>query len=165
MHNSSICVYFGSDHAGFSLKNELLTFVRDELGYMVEDCGAYEHNNEDDYPTFVFPVARSVAEEPENRRGIVLGASGQGEAMVANRVSGVRAALYYGEPQGTQTDAGGEALDLIASTRRHNDSNVLSLGARFITSEEAKRVVREWLETPFAGEERHLRRIKQIDTL
>ncbi len=97
-------------------------------------------------------------------RGVVIGASGQGEAIVANRFKGVRCALYYGSA-GSQTDAGGKTLDMIASTREHNDANCLSLGARFLDVEEGRRVLERWLETPFSGQERHARRIKQIDDI
>lgn len=155
-------IYFAADHAGFELKDTLLAYVRDELGYDVEDCGAYELDPNDDYPVFIQKAAEAVSKNPKNRRAIVLGASGQGEAITANRYSGVRAVVYYGEPGGQQTDASGEKLNMIASTRAHNDANTLSLGARFIRKEEAKKVVQQWLETPFSGEERHVRRIDML---
>ena len=145
-------IYFGTDHAGLELKNTLLAFVRDELGYAVEDCGAYEMNAEDDYPDFVKTVATAVAENPENVRGIVLGGSGQGEAMCANRATGVRAALYYGG-----------STDIVRLSREHNDANVLSLGARCMSAEEAREAVRVWLTTEFSGDERHVRRITKLD--
>jgi ribose 5-phosphate isomerase B len=85
--------------------------------------------------------------------------------MCANRFKGVRAAVYYGPIFLMQTDAGGKVLDLIASTRQHNNANVLSLGARFMNEDEAKKAVQLWLATPFLGEERHVRRIKKIDTM
>ena len=84
-------VYFATDHSGFDLKNELLAFVRDKLGYEVVDCGAHELNNDDDYPDFVHEAAKAVAEVPQDRRAVVIGGSGQGEAMVVNRHAGVRA--------------------------------------------------------------------------
>ena len=93
-----------------------------------------------------------MAADPENTRGIVLGGSGQGEAMVASRYKGVRAAVYYG----------GER-EIIKLSREHNNANILSLGARFISAEEAKEAVKLWLDTPFSGEERHRRRIEKID--
>lgn len=156
-------IYFATDHAGLEFKNELLAYVRDELGYEVEDCGAHEFDAADDYPDFVHTAASAVAEDPENRHAIVIGASGQGEAMCANRYKGVRAALYYGAPAGSQIDASGQELDMITSSRVHNAANVLSLGARFIPAEDAKLVVKEWLSVPSATEERHLRRIKKLD--
>ena len=94
----------------------------------------------------------------------VFGGSGQGEAMVANRFKGVRCALYYGAPSREQTDMVGKQLDMLASTREHNDANALSLGARFLTNDEAKDALKKWLARPFSGEERHKRRIEKIDT-
>ncbi|MDZ4284927.1 MAG: RpiB/LacA/LacB family sugar-phosphate isomerase [Patescibacteria group bacterium] len=143
-------ILFGTDHAGFALKEALKAFVRDELGHEVEDMGAFSYDEQDDYPDFVSKVAASVGAEPD-ARGIVLGGSGQGEAMVANRHEGVRAAVYYG---GT--------TDVLRLSREHNDANILSLGARFLTQEEAKEAVRLWLVTPFGGQERHVRRIQKI---
>lgn len=143
-------VYIATDHAGFELKEKLVSFLK-ELGHKVIDCGASVHDAEDDYPDFVKGVARAVSEDSE-RRGVILGGSGQGEAMVANRFLGVRAAVYYGG-----------ASEIITLAREHNDANILSLGARFVSEAEAKEVVRMFLETPFPGEERHKRRIAKID--
>ncbi|MEL6805907.1 MAG: RpiB/LacA/LacB family sugar-phosphate isomerase [Bacteroidota bacterium] len=156
-------VYFATDHSGFSLKEELILYVRDELGYEVEDCGAYTYEASDDYPDFIKKAAQAVAENPKSCRGIVIGASGQGEAITANRYSGVRAVVFYGEPGAHQTDAAGESHTIISGSREHNDANILSLAARFITAAEAKRSVREWLETPFGGSPRHARRVAKID--
>lgn len=146
-------VYFATDHAGFELKNTLLTFVRDELGYEVVDCGAHEYDENDDYPGLIRKAAEAVSENPTEARGIVLGGSGNGEAIVANKVHGVRAALYHGGN-----------LDIVKLSREHNDANVLSLGGRFVSPDEAKEAVRIWLSTPFSGEERHRRRIDAIET-
>jgi ribose 5-phosphate isomerase B len=145
-------IYFATDHAGFALKEVLLAYVRDELGYAVEDCGAYAHDPEDDYPDFIQKAAQKVGERASDARAIILGGSGQGEAMVANRVSGVRATVYYGG-----------APEIITLSREHNDANVLSLGARFVSEDEAKDVVAQWLSLPFSGGERHVRRIHKID--
>lgn len=153
-------IYFASDHAGFVLKRELLEHLKG-FGYVVEDMGAHEFNPEDDYPDFVNPLAERIAHEP-NARGIILGGSGEGEAMCANRVKGVRAAVFYGEPLRPQTDASGERLDVITSSRSHNNANVLSLGARFLTPEEAKSAVALWLSSPFSGTERHNRRLAKF---
>jgi ribose 5-phosphate isomerase B len=155
-------VYFATDHAGFILKNALLAFVRDELGYAVEDCGAYEENAEDDYPDFIRKAAQAVSSDPHNSRAIILGGSGQGEAMCANRFPHVRATVYYGAPTKSQIDADGAELDMIASARVHNDSNILSLGARFVSEDDAKEVVQKWLTTDFSGEERHMRRLTKL---
>ncbi len=144
-------IYIGSDHAGFEIKGILVPFLR-TLGHEVEDMGAHSFEALDDYPDFIRPVAEAVAKD-SSARGIILGGSGQGEAMCANRVKGVRAAVYYGGP-----------FDIAVLSREHNDANILSLGARFIDEDEAKEVVRVWLETPFSGEERHARRIRKIDS-
>lgn len=144
-------IYLASDHAGFELKEKLKAYLR-ELGYEVKDFGAFALDAADDYPDFIALAAQAVSEDPDNSRAIILGGSGQGEAMVANRFSGVRAAVYYGGDE-----------KIIALSREHNDANVLSLGARFLTEEEAKRAVKLLLETPFSGEERHARRIKKIE--
>jgi len=161
-------IYFASDHAGFELKNTLINFVRGELSCEVEDCGAFEPDPADDYPAFIAAAARSLASDVESgleSRAIVLGGSGQGEAMAANRFKGVRCALYYGEAPRKQRDAAGRELDVLSSTREHNDANALSIGARFVSVEEAKEAVRRWLATPFSGEERHVRRIGMLDQL
>ena len=159
-------IYFGADHAGFELKNALITFVKG-LGYEAKDCGAHNIDPTDDYPVFIAVAAKGLSEDVAKgieSRAIVIGASGQGEAIVSNRFKGVRCALYYGEA-GEQTDAGGKKLDMLSSTREHNNANSLSLGARFLSEEAAKRAVKKWLEIRFSGEERHARRIKQIDDL
>ncbi len=161
-------IYFAADHAGFELKNELVQYVRDQLGHDVEDCGALTNDPADDYPEIIAGAARTLSADTlakRESRAIMVGASGQGEAIVANRFRGVRCALYYGQPSRLQTDMGGKQLDMISSTREHNNANALSLGARFLSSEEAKEAVRTWLILPFPGEERHKRRIQKIDDL
>jgi ribose 5-phosphate isomerase B len=162
-------VFIGTDHVGFELKAKLIPYLQ-ELGYEVEDKGAFEYDAADDYPDFILPVAKAVAEKPDEYMGIVIGGSGQGEAIAANRIKGVRAALFYGPclPKQAVDASGRESTDqyeMIRLTREHNNANVLSLGARFLTEEEAKMVVKLWLEAPFTGEERHSRRIKKIDEL
>lgn len=161
-------VYFAADHGGFEMKEEIARFVRDELGYEVEDCGAFELDPNDDYPTIIARAAQKLSDDVQagiESRAIIGGGSGQGEAMVANRFKGVRCALYYGEAARMQTDAGGAELDMLSSTRAHNDANALSLAARFLSIDEAKDAVRRWLSAPFSQEERHVRRIAQIETL
>lgn len=160
-------VYFAADHAGFELKNALLAYVRDELKCEVEDCGAFELDPADDYPEIIACAARALAGDAAqalDSRAIIIGASGQGEAMAANRFKGVRAALYYGAPSRNQVDAGGKELDMISSTREHNNANALSLGARFVTLDEAKAAVEKWLSTGFSNEARHARRIERLDS-
>ncbi len=144
-------VYFATDHAGFELKNALIAYVRDELGFEVEDCGALEYDAEDDYPELIRSAAHAISNQTSDK-AIILGGSGQGEAIVANRYNAVRAAVYYGGP-----------TEIVKLSREHNDANVLSLGARFLSEEEARAAVSLWLTTPFSGEERHARRIKAID--
>lgn len=139
-------VYFASDHAGFALKQALIEQVRAQ-GYEVEDTGATTLDSEDDYPDFITPCAERVAGEPGSF-GIVLGKSGQGEAMAANRVPGARAAVYYGGN-----------LDVVMLARQHNNANMLSLGAGFTTQEEAQQAVTLFLTTAFSGDARHVRRL------
>lgn len=169
-------IYLATDHAGFGLKNQLAEYLK-KLKYEVEDCGATALEPADDYPPIIARAASKLSEDAlagRDSRAIVIGASGQGEAMVANRFPSVRCALYYGPPSpkatdgrspalSEQTDMSGKRLDIIAGTREHNDANALSLGARFISVEDAKQVVKKWLEIGFPGEERHSRRIKKID--
>jgi len=151
-------IYIGADHAGFNLKQELIPFVK-KLGYDVFDCGAYGYDEEDDYPDYISPVAKAVALNPEINCGIILGGSGQGEAMVANRFPNVRAMVFYGHP-GLFSKG-----DIIRLGREHNDSNILSLGSRFLTTKEAKKAVKVWLSTHFTNETRHIRRIKKIEKI
>jgi ribose 5-phosphate isomerase B len=125
--------------------------VRSELGHIPEDCGAYTYNKDDDYTDFV-RVAMGKMSTDKDSLAIILGGSGQGEAMCANRFSHIRATTYYHHD-----------LDIIRLSREHNNANVLSLGARFIDLESAKEAVRVWLETPFTNEARHKRRIKKLD--
>ena len=150
-------IYLGADHAGFELKEKLKVWLKAE-GHTVLDEGAFELDPNDDYPDFIKIVAKQVASDTSSR-GIILGGSGQGEAICANRFAGVRAAVYYGLPRAEL----GNGQDIITLSREHNNANVLSLGARFMDEEEAKRVVKLWLKTKFSGEERHERRIKKID--
>jgi len=154
-------IYIGADHAGFELKEKLKPFL-EELGYEVEDMGAHELNQEDDYPDFIKPVAKAVRDNPGSM-GIILGGNGQGEAVVANRFESVRAVVYYGPASRTQTDSSGNVSDILTSTRSHDDANILSLAARFLNEDEVKRAVQMWLDTPFSDEERHKRRISKID--
>ena len=144
-------IYIASDHAGFELKSSLIHLLKSQ-GLEVTDCGPNSHDPEDDYPDFVFPCAQKVSQNPGSM-GIVIGGSGQGEAMVANKVKGIRAVVYYGGHE-----------DIIKFSRQHNNANVLSLGARFLSEEEAKRVVNLWIETGFDGG-RHKRRIEKINEI
>jgi ribose 5-phosphate isomerase B len=149
-------IHIGADHAGFEMKEEIIRFL-EQKHYEVVDHGAYELDPEDDYPDFILPVAVAVAEDSQSR-GIILGGSGQGEAIVANRVMGIRAVVFYGEPVGSDES-------IIELSRQHNNANVLSLGARFLSEEEAIESVDQWMDTAFSEEERHTRRIQKIDQI
>ncbi|MBP7770878.1 MAG: RpiB/LacA/LacB family sugar-phosphate isomerase [Candidatus Pacebacteria bacterium] len=143
-------IFLASDHAGFELKQKLADFLM-QKGHEVEDMGPTRLNPADDYPDYITPCAKRVADTPDSM-GIIAGMSGQGEAMAANRVRGVRAAVYYGGP-----------ADIIKLSRRHNDANILSLGARFVSADEATQAVELWLATNFEHDERHQRRILKMD--
>lgn len=158
-------IYLATDHAGFELKNVLVAYLT-SLGHEVDDCGAHEYDVADDYPGLIAGAARKLSADTAQglgSRAIVIGASGQGEAMVANRFKGVRCALYYGAPKSSQVDAAGRELNMLQSTRIHNNANALSLGARFLSEEQAKEAISLWLSTVFSNEERHARRVLQID--
>ncbi len=150
-------VHIGADHAGFYLKEALVEYLK-KLGYEVIDHGAHRFEKFDDFPDFVIPVAKAVYENPTSVKGIIIGGSGQGEAMAANQFPNVRSAVFYGNKifQGKS---------VIKYTREHNDSNVLSLGARFVTTAEAKDAVKVWLNTSFSGEYKYIRRIKKIEKI
>jgi ribose 5-phosphate isomerase B len=143
-------IYLASDHAGFELKKQIGEFLK-EMNLDFEDVGPHTYDAQDDYPDFIIPAAEKVAEKPLENKGIVLGGSGQGEALAANKVKGVRAALYYGG-----------STDIITLSRVHNNANVLSLGARFLTMDEIKEVIKLWLATDFTKEERHARRLQKV---
>lgn len=152
-------IVFAADHAGFDLKEKLVPFVKG-LGFEVEDVGAHDLNTNDDYPDMVALASRAVSADPQNVKAIVLGGSGQGEAIVANRFPHVRAVVFNGQYH----PADGRLIPKeIILAREHNDANILALGARFLSEEEAKESVKVWLETPFSNEERHRRRIDKID--
>jgi len=152
-------IVVATDHAGFTLK-EYVKEVLHAKGYAVEDVGAHEYEPGDDYPDYIAAAARIVSSDPQNVKAILFGGSGQGEAIVANRFSNVRATVYYGEPVGKTM-----SMDMLALTRMHNDANVLSLGARFLRPEDAEEAVLHWLASPYEAAERHERRIKKIDSI
>lgn len=153
-------IFIGTDHAGYGFKEKLVLFLRGQ-GYEVVDKGAYQYNEGDDYPDFVIPVAEEVSKDPNSSMGIVLGATGQGEAMVANKFPHVRAFAYYGESKCVVDDD----ADIIVRSREHNNSNVISLGARYLTEERVIEAVTLWLKTPFTSEKRHLRRLEKMDQI
>ena len=142
-------IHFGADHAALELKEAMVAHVR-SLGHEPVDHGAFSYDAEDDYPSFVIPAAQAVVAEPDSL-GIVLGGSGNGEQMAANKVKGVRAALAY-------------STETAELARRHNDARVIGIGSRMTAVEEAKRIVEVFVATRFPAEERHLRRVTQLDT-
>ncbi len=158
-------IYLAADHGGFKLKEVIKKYLQDEC-HNVVDCGADSYNADDDYPDFISKAAELVARNPESR-GIVFGGSGQGEAMVANRTKGVRCMVFYGpavakeaiDIKGTQSS---DPFEMLKLPRMHQNSNMLSLGGRFLTEAEAVKAVDIWLAAPFANEERHLRRINKF---
>jgi ribose 5-phosphate isomerase B len=137
-------VFLGTDHAGFELKEHLKQVLAD-AGHEPVDCGAFEYDAQDDYPPFCFAVGERTVAEP-GTLGVVIGGSGNGEQIAANKVPGVRAALAWNRETATLA-------------REHNDANVVSVGARQHTPEEAAELVLAFLATPFSGDERHTRRI------
>lgn len=145
-------VYLGTDHAGFELKERIKSMLL-ENKYDVEDCGALEFDKEDDYPDFISKAAEGVSKDPSSM-GIVFGGSGQGEAIVANKYKNIRAVVYNNEN-----------LELINLAREHNNANVLSIGARFVSEENAKEAVKLFLDHAYPKEERHERRIQKISHL
>ena len=155
-----------TDHAGFEALRELKTYL-ESLGHECVEFGPTKFDAEDDYPDFIVPAAQAVA-SGECERGIIMGGSGQGEAIAANRVKDVRAALFYGpaiaktaiDAKGTMSD---DPYEIVKLSRQHNDANVLSLSGRFLTLEQMQIAIKIWLETPFTGEERHARRIAKLD--
>lgn len=172
MNNPTIIL--ASDHAGFAVKEAVKVFLKSK-GYTVLDVGAHELVEGDDYPVYMSAAALKVAEDmgaqgrpsenedgsvryahglPAQTKAIIFGGSGQGEAIVANRFPGVRAAVWYGGDQ-----------EILKKSREHNDANVLSIGARFVGADAACDAVEVWLSTSFSGDERHARRIAQIDAI
>lgn len=138
----------GSDHAGFDYKEKIKSFL-EERGHEVVDFGT-DSETPVDYPNFIIPVAVAVAKR-EVERGVVLGGSGNGEAIAANRVKGVRCALCWN-------------VETARLARQHNNANAISIGQRMISAQTALEIVEAWLETPFEGG-RHQRRIDLIDEL
>jgi ribose 5-phosphate isomerase B len=137
-------VYLGADHAGFELKAHLINHLTG-AGHEVVDVGAHEYDPQDDYPPFCIETARRVVAEPGSL-GIVIGGSGNGEQIAANKVAGCRAALTW-------------SVETATLAREHNDAQVAGVGARMHTAEEATAIVEAFLATPFSGGERHARRI------
>lgn len=144
-------IYIATDHAGLELKQKLIEHLKKQ-NLEIEDCGAFEFDAGDDYPDFIYPCAQKVAKNPGSI-GIILGGSGNGEAICANKVKGIRAAVFHGGHE-----------EVVKLARYHNNANILSLGARFMTPEQAERAVDIFIETGFEGG-RHSRRIDKINKL
>jgi ribose 5-phosphate isomerase B len=140
-------VYLGSDHAGYELKQHLIGWLA-EQGHEPVDCGPKEYDGQDDYPPFVMDAAARTAADAGSL-GVVIGGSGNGEAIAANKVPGVRAALAWND-------------ETARLGREHNDANVISVGARMHPIDEATRFVGIFVDTAFSGEERHVRRIAML---
>lgn len=159
-------VYLATDHAGFELKEKMKVFLKKE-GYDVVDCGATTFDKNDDYPDFIALAADYVSKDPENSKGIIFGSSGQGEAIVANKLKNVRCAVFYAPViPFSNVDVSGrkseDPFEMIRLTREHNNANMLSLGAKILKEEDALKAAKLWLEAPFTNEERHKRRIEKI---
>ena len=146
-------IHLASDHAGFEMKEMLKKYIT-SLDFTVVDHGAFTYKADDDYPDFIAKAAKAVSDNPQKDLGIILGGSGEGEAIVANKFRHVRATVFYGGDK-----------EIIKLSHAHNDANMLSLGARFITDDDAKHVVRQWLLEHFSLGARHKRRIAKIEKL
>lgn len=151
--NNNKIIHIATDHAGFSLKQEILPWLIDQ-GFLVKDHGAYALESQDDFPDFIRLAALKVSQNPEECRGIIFGGSGQGEAMLANRFSNVRTTVFYGgDPE------------IVKLGREHNDANVLSIGARFVDVDLAKQAIELWLQTDFNQDEKYQRRNQKIEKI
>ena len=142
-------IVLATDHAGFELKEHVKRFLI-KKGYDIKDFGALEYDGLDDYPDFILPAAKYISEH--KLIGIIFGGSGQGEAMAANRINGIRAAVFYNGPD-----------EIVELSRLHNNANILSIGARFVSNQEVEKVIELWLSTDFE-EGRHAKRINKLDS-
>jgi ribose 5-phosphate isomerase B len=159
-------IALSTDHAGFEHIKHLKEFLEAQ-GHDCQDFGPTSFNEADDYPDFIFPAAQAVA-RGECEVGIILGGSGQGEAMAANRIKGVRCTVFYGPVVAkTAVDAEGnvseDPYEILKLSRQHNHANMLSLSTRFLTIEETKQAIQTWLAAPYSEDERHVRRVRKLD--
>jgi ribose 5-phosphate isomerase B len=159
-------IALSTDHAGFEHLKHLKEFLESK-GHECQDFGPTSFDEADDYPDFIFPAARAVA-QGDCEVGIILGGSGQGEAMAANRIKGIRCTVFYGPVIAkTAVDAEGNKSDdpyeILKLSRQHNHANVLSLSTRFLTIDETKQAIVTWLDTPYSDAERHVRRVRKLD--
>lgn len=142
-------IVLATDHAGFELKEHVKKFLS-EKGFEIKDFGALEYDALDDYPDFIIPAAKFISEH--KLIGIIFGGSGQGEAMAANRIKGIRAAVFYDGPN-----------DIIELSKLHNNANILSIGARFVSKQKSEEIINLWLSTDFE-KGRHQKRIDKLDS-
>lgn len=161
-------IALAADHTGFEDLAQIKALLG-QLGHTCVDYGPTELDPADDYPDFVFKAAQAVA-SGECQRGIIIGGSGQGEAMAANRVKGVRCAVLYGlnrpiKPIDAEGDVSDNLYEIVVLSRQHNDSNMLSLAARFLNLGEMERAIDVWLDTEFSNAEHHSRRNQKLDQL
>jgi ribose 5-phosphate isomerase B len=161
-------IALATDHTGFEQLKDLKDYL-ESLGHDCQDFGPAALNINDDYPDFIFKAAEAVA-GGNCEAGIIMGGSGQGEAMAANRLKGVRCAVFYGPAVvGRIIDANGRVssspYEIVRLSREHNNANMLSIAARFVSLSDMKQVVKLWLETPFTEQPRHVRRIAKLDKL
>lgn len=159
-------IALAGDHTGFEQLKELQNYL-ESLGHTCRNFGPDSYNPDDDYPIFVKRACEAVARN-EYDRAIILGGSGQGEAMVANRIKGIRCTVFYGPVVPLRTvDVNGrqsrDPFEIIKLSREHNDANVLSIADRFVTLADMKHIVKSWIALPFSNDPRHVRRVKQID--
>jgi ribose 5-phosphate isomerase B len=154
-------IFLSGDHAGFEAKNEIRDWLR-KKGFEIRDFGPYVYNKNDDYPDFVVPMVKTMKDKNSkvirtpklgHPKGIIIAGSGEGEAIAANRFNGIRAAVYHGKN-----------LEIVKTTREHNDANILCLGSRFVKQDEMKKAIDVFLKTKFkAG--RHKRRLGKIERI
>ena len=162
-------IALSTDHTGLAyggVFNEIIRHI-ESLGHEVVNFGPKSLDMADDYPDFMFPAAHAVASN-DCQAGIILGGSGQGEAMAANRVKGVRCTVFYGEAVAKNSvDAEGhvdrDPYEILRLSRQHNHANMLSLATRFLDLDQVKNAISIWLETPYSNNERHIRRVRKLD--
>ena len=142
-------IVLATDHAGFELKEHVKQFLS-EKGFQIKDFGAHQYDALDDYPDFIIPAAKFISDN--QLIGISFGGSGQGEAMAANRIKGIRAAVFYDGPD-----------DIIELSKLHNNANILSIGARFVSKQKSEEIINLWLSTDFE-KGRHQKRIDKLDS-
>ncbi len=146
-------IHLATDHAGFEHKQSVLKWLKEE-GYEVVDHGSFTFEAEDDFTDFIAKAASAVSKDSVKSKAVIFGGSGQGEAMIANRYPQVRATVFYGGDE-----------EIIKLSREHNDSNILSIGARFVDIDTAKKVIWDWLKTGTSTDKKYARRNKKIESL